>query len=109
MNRSVSPSTNAGATVILAIRMRSLDTIAALKPAVVVAGHKTPERKDDPSCLEFSKAYLRFYDEALAASKTAEEFRAKMKDRFPDPGLEGVLQMASDAAFAKARKALSPP
>ena len=74
--------------------MRSLDTIAALKPAVVVAGHKTPERKDDPSCLEFSKAYLRFYDEALAASKTAETFKAKRKDRYPDLGLEGVLQMA---------------
>lgn len=83
----------------------SLDRIAAHKPAVVVAGHKAPERKDDPSCLDFSKDYLRFYDEMLAVCKSAEEFRSKVKGRFPDLGLEVVLQMASDAAYARKKAA----
>jgi glyoxylase-like metal-dependent hydrolase (beta-lactamase superfamily II) len=84
--------------------IRSLDKIAALEPLVVVGGHKDPALKDDLSGLLFTKSYLGYYDEALLSSKTAEEFRSKIKGRFPKLGLEIILQMASDAAFANARK-----
>lgn len=56
--------------------------------------------KDDPSSLQFTKAYLTYYDKALESSRTAEEFRSKVKKRFPDLGLEVILKLASDAAFS---------
>jgi glyoxylase-like metal-dependent hydrolase (beta-lactamase superfamily II) len=81
--------------------IRSVGAIASLDPSIVVAGHKNPALKDDPLSLEFTRSYLTFYDEALAGSETAEEFLSKMKGRFPDLGLEVVLQMAADAAFPR--------
>jgi glyoxylase-like metal-dependent hydrolase (beta-lactamase superfamily II) len=85
--------------------LNSLERIAALKPAVVVAGHKRPELRDDPICLEFTRDYLEYYDGALVSSGTAEELREKVKSRFPDLALEVILTMASDAAFPKEKKA----
>jgi glyoxylase-like metal-dependent hydrolase (beta-lactamase superfamily II) len=85
--------------------IRSVDKIAALDPLVVVGGHKNPAMKDDPACLGFMKDYLAFYDEALAASNTAEEFRAKIKSRFPGLGLDVILQLATDAVFAAGKRA----
>ena len=84
--------------------IKSLDKIEALGPLVVVGGHKNPEMKDDLSGVRFTKSYLAYYDEALASCKTAEEFRSRIKERFPDLGLEVILQMAADAVFAKDRK-----
>jgi glyoxylase-like metal-dependent hydrolase (beta-lactamase superfamily II) len=84
--------------------IHSLDKITALGPLVVVGGHKNPVMKDDLSGVWFTKSYLAHYDEALASSETAEEFRSKIKGRFPDLGLEVILQMASEAAFSKDRK-----
>ncbi len=81
-----------------------LDKIAALKPAIVVAGHKTPELKDDPSSLQFTKNYLAYYDEALAASKSSEELQAKVTSKFPGLGLDIILKLASDAAFSNQKK-----
>lgn len=85
--------------------IRTVDRIAALEPLIVAGGHKTPALKDDPSCLQFMKNYLRFYDEVLPSCKTAEEFRTRIKSRFPGLGLEVILQLASDAVFAKEKKA----
>jgi glyoxylase-like metal-dependent hydrolase (beta-lactamase superfamily II) len=84
--------------------IKSLDKVAALGPLVVVGGHKNPEMKDDLSGVWFTKSYLAYYDEVLASSRTADEFRSKIKGKFPDLGLEVILQMASDAAFANDQK-----
>jgi glyoxylase-like metal-dependent hydrolase (beta-lactamase superfamily II) len=84
--------------------IKTLDKIASLKPAVVVAGHKKPELKDDPSSLQFTKNYLTYYDQALASSKTAEEFRSKINSKFPQLSLDIILKLASDAAFSKEKK-----
>jgi glyoxylase-like metal-dependent hydrolase (beta-lactamase superfamily II) len=83
-----------------------VDKIASLNPAIVVAGHKKPELKDDTSRLQFMKDYLSFYDEALAASKTSDEFQAKVKSKFPQLSMDIILKLASDAAFAKKNKYL---
>jgi len=84
--------------------INSLDKIVALGPLIVVGGHKNPWMKDNLSGVWFTKSYLAYYDEALASSRTAAEFRSKVKGKFPGLGLEGILQMASDAAFAKDQK-----
>ena len=74
--------------------MQDIDT------AVVVAGHRKPNLKNDPSSLKFTKDYLAFFDEALASSKTAEELISKVKSKYPDLGLDVILKIGSDAAFA---------
>jgi glyoxylase-like metal-dependent hydrolase (beta-lactamase superfamily II) len=80
--------------------IKTINTIQALHPAVVVAGHKNPALKDDPAILAFMKDYLAFYDEALATSGTAEELETKIKNRFPGLGVPMILQLAAGAAFA---------
>jgi glyoxylase-like metal-dependent hydrolase (beta-lactamase superfamily II) len=79
----------------------SLDKIAALNPDKVVPGHQKPERKQDPSNLQFTKEYLTFYDEAAASSKTPEELQQKVKEKFPGLALDVILKLGSEATLKK--------
>lgn len=85
--------------------LASLDVIAALKPARVVAGHKDPKLGDDPSSLAFMRAYLRHYEASLASSKSSTELQAKVKAKYPKLLLDVILEIAADGAFpAKAKE-----
>jgi hypothetical protein len=77
----------------------TVNKIASLSPTVVIAGHKNPTLKDDPSSLQFTKIYLTYYDEALKDSKSSAEFQSKIKSKFPGLGLDIILSLAADAAF----------
>jgi glyoxylase-like metal-dependent hydrolase (beta-lactamase superfamily II) len=81
--------------------IKALEKIIALKPAVVVAGHKKPDLPDDLSAVEFTKSYLTSYDTLLASSKTPDEFVGKVKARFPGLSLDIILKLAADAALLK--------
>ncbi len=83
----------------------TLDRITALEPEIVVGGHKNPELPDDLSCLVFTEKYLSAYDDLLASSGSAEEFRTKVRKMFPGLGLEVILNLASDAVFPMGKKA----
>ena len=80
--------------------IRSLDKIESLRPVLAIAGHKDPARSDDPSCLQFMKEYLNYYDAAIIVSRTAEELKAAVKKRFNGLGLETILDISVGAAFA---------
>ena len=79
--------------------MKTLDELAALNPAVVVAGHKDPKLKDDASGIVATRAYLKDFDAAAAASKSAEELEAKMKAKYPKLALDIVLHIGAGAQF----------
>lgn len=81
----------------------TLDRIAALNPAVVVAGHQKPELGTAPSSLTFTKHYLVAFDEALASSKTAAELQDKLKSKYGDLALDVILGIGAQAAFTTAR------
>ncbi len=81
--------------------LATLDRIAALKPELVVAGHRTPDAKDDLSAVSFTREYLKAFDEALASSKTAEELLGKVKAKYPNAALDVIAKIGSDAQFAK--------
>lgn len=87
--------------------MKTVDQMAALKPEIVVPGHQVPGAKNDASVLEFMKKYMQDSDEVQASSKTAEEFRAKMKGLYPSLGIEGLLNLSAGAAFP-AKSAAAP-
>ncbi len=82
----------------------TLDTIAAKNPKVVVPGHQKPDLKQDPKNLEFTKQYLKSYDEALSASKTAKDLEAKVKAQYPDVALDVILKLGSEASLPPSGK-----
>jgi glyoxylase-like metal-dependent hydrolase (beta-lactamase superfamily II) len=78
---------------------KTLDELAALNPAIVVAGHKDPKLKDDASGIAATRAYLTDFDAAVASSKSAEELEGKMKAKYPKLQLDIVLHIGAGAQF----------
>jgi glyoxylase-like metal-dependent hydrolase (beta-lactamase superfamily II) len=81
----------------------TIDRVAANKPERVVPGHQKPERKQEPTSLDFTKEYLAAYDQELLVSKNARELESKMKKRYPDAELDVIVKIGSEAAFAKTK------
>jgi glyoxylase-like metal-dependent hydrolase (beta-lactamase superfamily II) len=82
--------------------LKTLDDLSALGPTTVVAGHKDPKLKDDASGIEQTRAYLKAFDEALAASKSAGELEAKMKAKYPSLALDIIVKLGAAAQFPSA-------
>ena len=61
----------------------SLDTLAALKPEMVVAGHAKPGLPNDASGIEFSRAYLEAWPRLVAQAKDSPDLQARVKAAFP--------------------------
>jgi glyoxylase-like metal-dependent hydrolase (beta-lactamase superfamily II) len=77
----------------------TLEKLEALSPKLVVPGHQKPEQKQQATNIEFTKDYLKAYDEALASSKTATDLQSKVKKIYPDTALDIVLQIGAEASL----------
>ncbi len=77
----------------------TVDQMVALKPEIVIPGHQIAGAPNDASVLDFMKKYMKDSDEAQASSKTADEFKSKMKAMYPNLGLDGLLNISAQAAF----------
>ena len=77
----------------------TIDQIAALKPEIVIPGHQIAGAPNDASVLAFMKKYMQDSDDAQASSKTADQFRTKMKSIYPNLGIDGLLNISAQAAF----------
>jgi glyoxylase-like metal-dependent hydrolase (beta-lactamase superfamily II) len=86
----------------------TLDTIAALNPAIVVPGHQKADHKQEPTDIAFTKTYLANWDDALASSKKPAELQKKIKAKYPDVLLDVIVKIGADAAFAKPEKPEKP-
>lgn len=64
--------------------LRALETIAALRPRAVVAGHKNRALPDDPATIDSTRAYLLDVIELLDAKPAAREFYNEILRRHPD-------------------------
>src|SRR5262249_60679536 len=81
-------------------RQETLALGRARNPRIVVAGHKTrPDLPDTPDVLEFNSAYLAEFETALAASHSANELIAAMKQKFPRAGLDRILNFTAARIF----------
>ena len=76
----------------------NLEKIAARKPAIVVAGHMTPQSPTDLSGVEHTKAYLIAFEEELAKAKDAAALKSAMESRFPGLGMGVALDIGSKVA-----------
>jgi glyoxylase-like metal-dependent hydrolase (beta-lactamase superfamily II) len=79
--------------------LKTLDELSALAPAMVVAGHKDPKLKDDISGIAATRDYLKYFDVAAVASKSADELEGKMKAKYPKLQLDIVLHIGAGAQF----------
>jgi glyoxylase-like metal-dependent hydrolase (beta-lactamase superfamily II) len=62
----------------------ALDRLAALKPAIVVAGHKKPGAPDSPSAIQDTKRYLLDFDRLRAATTSDEQLFNQMTALYPN-------------------------
>ena len=83
--------------------IKTLDDIAALAPTTVIAGHKDPKAKDDPSSIKATRDYLEAFDAAVASSKTPAEVQQKIKAKYPDLQLDVILTLGAETQFAPAK------
>ncbi len=60
-----------------------LDRLAALKPAMVVAGHKKPGAPDSPSTIPETKRYLQDFDRLQKTAKSDQELFDQMTKLYP--------------------------
>jgi len=78
----------------------TLRLVRERNPRIVVAGHKNrPDLPDTPDVLDFNSAYLTEFESALAASHTASELVAAMKQKFPQAGLDRILNFTAARFF----------
>ncbi len=61
----------------------ALDRLAALKPAIVVAGHKKPGAPDSPSAIEDTKQYLLDFDRLRQSTASDKELFDHMTRLYP--------------------------
>ena len=78
----------------------TLRLVQARNPRIVVAGHKHhPDLPDTPDVLTFNQAYLTEFEVALAASHSAGELIAAMKRKFPEAGLDRIMNFTAARFF----------
>jgi glyoxylase-like metal-dependent hydrolase (beta-lactamase superfamily II) len=80
----------------------ALDTLEALKPKAVIAGHKIPENDDDPHNIAVTRQYLRDFNRLDGITKTASELYDSMLELYPDRANPGSLWSGANAAKKQA-------
>ena len=80
--------------------LAALDTIEALQPRAVVAGHKIPENDDSPKHIDETRRYLRDFIRLDESTTTARELYDGMLALYPDRANPGSLWSAAAAAKA---------
>ena len=61
----------------------ALDRLAALNPAIVVAGHKMPGAPDSPSAIQDTKRYLQDFDRLQKTATSDQELFDQMTELYP--------------------------
>jgi glyoxylase-like metal-dependent hydrolase (beta-lactamase superfamily II) len=61
----------------------ALDRLAALNPAMVVAGHKKPGAADSPSAIQETKSYLQDFDRVRKTTTSDQELFDQMTELYP--------------------------
>lgn len=81
--------------------VKTLDAMAARKPAAVIPGHLAPGAAIDVSAIAYTRSYLLAFEEELAKSKNSDELIAAMTKRYPDAGMGIALQIGAKVALGE--------
>jgi len=75
----------------------ALDTIEALHPRAVIAGHKRPGTDDDPRIIEETREYIRDFDRVAQTTTTARELYDQVLSLYPQRVNPGALWSSARA------------
>jgi glyoxylase-like metal-dependent hydrolase (beta-lactamase superfamily II) len=75
----------------------ALDTIEALHPRAVIAGHKRPGTDDAPRIIEETRQYIRDFDRLAQTTTTARELYDQMLSLYPERVNPGALWSSARA------------
>ncbi|MFZ3118372.1 MAG: MBL fold metallo-hydrolase [Variovorax sp.] len=78
--------------------IRTLDAMAARKPAVVIPGHMAPGAATDASAILYTRDYLAAFEEELAKAADSAALIAAMTRRYPTAGMGVALQIGAKVA-----------
>lgn len=78
--------------------IKTLDTILARKPAVVVPGHLAAAAATDASAVRYTRDYLVAFEEELAKAADSTALVAAMTRRYPNAGMGVALQIGAKVA-----------
>lgn len=78
-----------------ALWVKSLNTMLARKPEIVVASHQKPGSPMDASALTYTRDYLLHFEQALDKSSNSAELIAAMKKAYPEAGLGIALEIGA--------------
>jgi glyoxylase-like metal-dependent hydrolase (beta-lactamase superfamily II) len=70
---------------------RAAEKLAVYGPVAVIAGHKKPDRPDDPAILSETAAYLRDFNRLEATNSTPEDLYGAMLELYPRRANPGSL------------------
>jgi glyoxylase-like metal-dependent hydrolase (beta-lactamase superfamily II) len=65
----------------------TLDEMSALKPDLVVPGHRLPGAPANASAIAYTREYLRFFDANLPTATDGADLKARLVARYPDAGM----------------------
>jgi glyoxylase-like metal-dependent hydrolase (beta-lactamase superfamily II) len=77
--------------------MEALDTIEALHPRAVIAGHQRAGRHDGPEIIEETRQYIRDVDRAVATTQTSRELYDQVLALYPERVNPGMLWWSARA------------
>ena len=75
----------------------ALDTIEALHPRAVIAGHKRPGTDDDPRIIEETRQYIRDFDRLAETTTAARDLYDQMLSLYPERVNPGALWSSARA------------
>ena len=78
--------------------IKTLDTMAAHKPVVVIPGHMNIGASIDLAAITYTKNYLLAFEEELAKAANSADLIAAMTKRYPDAGMGIALQIGAKVA-----------
>jgi glyoxylase-like metal-dependent hydrolase (beta-lactamase superfamily II) len=80
--------------------IKAVEEIEALKPQIVVPGHKRRTQIDGAYLTVATKEYIRVFDEELGKAENAEALEERMRELYPHRWNEFILQRSCVASFA---------
>lgn len=79
----------------------ALDQIAALKPSIVVPGHKRVSQSDGPYLIDLTKEYVYAFEEEVKKWGDADKVEEAMKKRYPHRWNEFILSYSCKKSVAQ--------
>ncbi|MBU2985605.1 MBL fold metallo-hydrolase [Saccharophagus degradans] len=74
---------------------KTLDSIELLKPKIVIPGHMLGDKPMTIDAVNFTRKYIKDFEEAAASSTISEELIAKMKSKYPTIGGDNILVLSA--------------